>query len=74
MGGVSIEEKEKLPPVPEPLGNINPIEREKDTDLVAEINERKKTIIDRGIKFTVVILLKSQHVGEKWITNWLLPI
>ncbi|CAG8608368.1 423_t:CDS:10, partial [Paraglomus occultum] len=64
MGGVSIDEKEKLPHVPEPLGNINPIEREKDTDLVAEINERKKTIIDRGIKFTVVILLRSQHVDD----------
>ncbi|CAG8465752.1 3204_t:CDS:10 [Diversispora eburnea] len=49
----------------EPLGTSEPIEKEKDLNLGLEINEKRKSLYERGIKFAVVILLRSQHLDEQ---------
>ncbi|KAI8082919.1 Foie gras liver health family 1-domain-containing protein [Halteromyces radiatus] len=41
---------------------IDPTEREKDTILAHEINERRKYFQDKGIKFAAVILRKGKHL------------
>ncbi|CAO3595427.1 unnamed protein product [Absidia cylindrospora] len=41
---------------------INPTEREKDTALAHEINERRKYFQEKGIKFAVVMLQKDKHL------------
>ncbi|RHZ80693.1 hypothetical protein Glove_132g6 [Diversispora epigaea] len=49
----------------EPLGTSEPIEKEKDLNLAMEINEKRKSLYERGIKFAVVILLRPQHLEEQ---------
>lgn len=60
----SLNEKDDLPLIlQEPLGSSEPIEKEKDANLVMEINEKRKSLYERGIKFAAVILLRPQHLG-----------
>ncbi|KAI9362023.1 Gryzun, putative trafficking through golgi-domain-containing protein [Zopfochytrium polystomum] len=49
---------------------VTATEREKDQQLCQEINERRRNVQDRGIKFAVVLLLKgnsmeTQHLDER---------
>ncbi|CAG8556735.1 2174_t:CDS:10, partial [Cetraspora pellucida] len=60
MGG-SIKEKDESMTSPELFGSIEPIEKEKDGILALEINEKRKSLYERGIRFAAVILLKAQH-------------
>ncbi|CAG8550412.1 7506_t:CDS:10 [Funneliformis caledonium] len=60
-----IQEKEEIIPAPEPQGTAESIEREKDYNLAMEMNERRKSLHERGIKFSAVILLKTQNMKDQ---------
>ncbi|KAI9256530.1 Gryzun, putative trafficking through golgi-domain-containing protein [Phascolomyces articulosus] len=53
---------------------IDPTEREKDTVLMQEINERRKYFQDKGIKFAVTIILKRQQTDDPSVEERLLWI
>ncbi|KAF0525068.1 Gryzun, putative trafficking through golgi-domain-containing protein [Gigaspora margarita] len=58
----SIKEKDESTITPsEMLGSAEPIEKEKDGNLAMEINEKRKYLHERGIRFAAVIILNAQH-------------
>ncbi|CAG8535127.1 12219_t:CDS:2 [Acaulospora colombiana] len=58
------KEKDELT-LQEPLGSLEPIEKEKDSNLALEINEKRKSLHERGIRFAAVIILRTQHMEEQ---------
>ncbi|GBC06239.1 hypothetical protein RclHR1_06700003 [Rhizophagus clarus] len=57
-----INEKEEISPTQE--GTIESMDKEKDYILAMEINERRKSLLERGIKFSAVMLLKTQNIDK----------
>ncbi|KAG0190503.1 hypothetical protein DFQ28_001976 [Apophysomyces sp. BC1034] len=43
---------------------IDPTEREKDMALAQELNDRRKILQDKGVKFAVVMILKGKHLDD----------
>ncbi|CAG8557135.1 1723_t:CDS:10 [Racocetra persica] len=73
MGG-TLKEKDESLTSSELLGSIEPIEKEKDGNLALEINEKRKSLHERGIRFAAVILLKAQHSEDPLTEERLLYI
>ncbi|KAL1915276.1 uncharacterized protein VTP21DRAFT_7552 [Calcarisporiella thermophila] len=58
-------ELQKLEPtVQGPLGLADPIEREKDAELAAEISEKRKYAQEYGCKFAAVLILMQPHLDD----------